>query len=120
MGYAILAVAAGIMSFEQIGMMLDHRRKQVGTKLVAHAMLNARTRKLEFMSAVLRESNVSAQKFFFYECGFRAGRIAEPLVGWFGTEDAVAMRRPAFLPPPAAGPLEHQSNSTAAGDWQCP
>ncbi|HUE69677.1 MAG TPA: hypothetical protein VMP01_02215, partial [Pirellulaceae bacterium] len=27
-----------------------------------------------------------------------AGRIAGPLVGWFGTEDAVAMRRPVVLP----------------------
>ncbi|HUE69686.1 MAG TPA: hypothetical protein VMP01_02260 [Pirellulaceae bacterium] len=44
----------------------------------------------------LRESNITAQKFF-YECGFRAGRIAGPLVRWFGTEDAVAMR-PAVLP----------------------
>jgi hypothetical protein len=62
-------------------------------------MLEARVRKCEFMSTVLRESNVPAQKFF-YECGFRAGRIAGPLVGWFGTEDAVAMRRPAALPMP--------------------
>jgi ribosomal protein S18 acetylase RimI-like enzyme len=96
-GYAILAVAAGVMSVERIGVMPDQRRTRVGTKLVAHAMLLARARKLDFMSTVLRESNVPAQNFF-YECGFRAGRIAGPLKGWFRTEDAVAMRRPVFLP----------------------
>jgi hypothetical protein len=50
-------------------------------------------------TTVLRESNVVAQKFF-YECAFVAGRVAGPLKGWFGTEDAVAMRRPAVLPVP--------------------
>ncbi len=60
-------------------------------------MLEARVRKLRFMSTVLRESNVAAQKFFG-ACGYRAGRIAGPLKGWFGTEDAVAMRRPVVLP----------------------
>jgi ribosomal protein S18 acetylase RimI-like enzyme len=116
-GYAILAVGGGNMSVERIGVMPDQRRRRVGTKLVAHAMLLARVRRLEFMSTVLRESNVAAQRFFF-ECGFRAGRIAGPLKGWFRSEDAVAMRRPAFLPPPTAGPLQHQSNHTAAGNWE--
>lgn len=60
-GYAILAIAAGIMSFERIGVMPDQRRRRVGTKLVAHAMLLARARKLDFMSTVLRESNLPAQ-----------------------------------------------------------
>ena len=96
-GYAILAIGGGNMSVERIGVMPDQRRRRVGTKLVAHAMLLARARKLDFMSTVLRESNVAAQRFF-HECGFRAGRIAGPLKGWFKTEDAVAMRRPAFLP----------------------
>ena len=98
-GYVILAVGGGNMSVERIGVFPDLRRKRVGTKLIAHAMLEARVRKCEFMSTVLRESNVPAQKFFF-ECGFRAGRIAGPLKGWFGTEDAVAMRRPVVLPMP--------------------
>ena len=96
-GYAILAVAAKIMAIERIGVFPDYRRRRVGTKLIAHAMLLARARRLEFMSTVLRESNVAAQKFF-YECGFRAGRMAGPLKGWFGIEDAVAMRRPVVLP----------------------
>lgn len=99
-GYAILAVGGGNMSVERIGVFPDHRRKRVGTKLIAHAMLTARARKLGFMSTVLRESNVAAQKFF-YECGFRAGRIAGPLKGCFGTEDAMAMRRPVVLPIPS-------------------
>src|SRR4030095_14472917 len=59
-GYAILAVGAGILSVERIGVMPDQRRRRVGTKLVTHAMLMARCRKLEFMATVLRESNVSA------------------------------------------------------------
>jgi ribosomal protein S18 acetylase RimI-like enzyme len=100
-GYAILATAAGVMSIERIGVMPNQRRRRVGTKLVAHAMLLARVRKLDLMSTVLRESNVAAQKFF-YECGFRAGRIAGPLKGWFGAEDAVAMRRPVVLPVPTS------------------
>jgi ribosomal protein S18 acetylase RimI-like enzyme len=98
-GYAILAVGGGNMSVERIGVFPDFRRHRVGTKLIAHAILLARTRKSEFMATVLRETNVPAQ-MFFYECGFRAGRIAGPLVGWFGTEDAVAMRRPVVLPAP--------------------
>ncbi|HUE71777.1 MAG TPA: N-acetyltransferase [Pirellulaceae bacterium] len=98
-GYAILAVGGGNMSVVRIGVFPDFRRHRVGTRLIAHAMLLARVRRLEFMSAVLRESNVAAQKFYF-GCGFLAGRIAGPLKGWFGDEDAVAMRRPVVLPMP--------------------
>ena len=98
-GYAILAAAAGILSFERIGVMSDQRRRRMGATLVAHALLMARARKLKFMSTVIRESNSDAQNFF-YECGFRAGRVAAPLVRWFGTEDAIAMRRPVELPMP--------------------
>jgi ribosomal protein S18 acetylase RimI-like enzyme len=101
-GYVILAVGGGNMSIERIGVFPDFRRRRVGTKLIAQALLEARIRKCEFMSTVLRESNVAAQRFF-YECAFRAGRIAGPLRGWFGTEDAVAMRRPVRLPAMAAG-----------------
>jgi ribosomal-protein-alanine N-acetyltransferase len=96
-GYAIIAVAAGIMGIERIGVFPDYRRRRVGTNLIAQALLEARARDLRFMSTIVRESNVAAQRFF-HECGFRAGRIAGPLKGWFGTEDAVAMRRPVFLP----------------------
>jgi ribosomal protein S18 acetylase RimI-like enzyme len=101
-GYAILAIGGGNVSVERIGVFSDYRRKRVGTKLIAHAMLLARVRRLEFMSTVLRESNVEARKFS-YECGLKAGRIAGPLIGWFGTEDAVAMRRPMVLPIQSSG-----------------
>lgn len=92
-GYAILAVDGGDMSIERIGVLPEYRRRRIGTKLVARAMLEARVRKVAFTAAMLRESNIAAQKFYF-ECGFRAGGIAGPLRNWFGTEDAVAMRRP--------------------------
>jgi ribosomal-protein-alanine N-acetyltransferase len=98
-GYTILAVGGGNMSIERIGVFPDYRRRRVGTKLIAHAMLEARVQNLEFMVAVLQESNVGAQQFFS-ECGFQAGRIVGPLKGWFGTEDGIAMRRPVVLPLP--------------------
>lgn len=60
-GYAILAVGGGNMSVERIGVIPEYRRKRVGTKLTAHAMLTARACILDFMSTVLRESNVAAQ-----------------------------------------------------------
>jgi len=100
-GYAILAIAAGVMSFERIGVMPDQRRRRVGTKLVAHAILLARVRMLDFMSTVLRESNVAAQQFF-HDCGFRADRITDELRGWFGSEDGVLMMRPVVLPVPTS------------------
>ena len=61
------------------------------------AILVGRARDLEFMVAVLRESNLAA-RHFFYACGFRAGRVVGPLKGWFCTEDGIAMRRPVDLP----------------------
>src|SRR5262245_27038050 len=60
-GYAILSVGGGNMAAERIGVFPNHRRKRIGTKLIAHAMLLARVRKLDYISTVLRESNVSAQ-----------------------------------------------------------
>jgi ribosomal protein S18 acetylase RimI-like enzyme len=96
-GYAILAVGGGNLSVEQIGVFLDHRRNRVATKLIAHALLVARVQKCEFMSTVMRESNVTAQRFF-HECGFRAGRITDELRGWFGDEDGVLKMRPVVLP----------------------
>jgi [ribosomal protein S18]-alanine N-acetyltransferase len=98
-GYAILAMGGGNMSIERIGVVPDQRRQRVGTKLIAMALLEGRRRDLEFVVVVLRETNVAAQRFF-HECGFRAGRIAGPLVGWFRTEDGVAMRRTVVLPIP--------------------
>ena len=98
-GYAILAIGDGNLSIERIGVIPDQRRQRIATKLIALALLEARSRALEFTVAVVRESNVAAQRFF-HECGFRAGRIEGPLRGWFGTEDGVAMRRPVVLPMP--------------------
>jgi hypothetical protein len=66
---------------------------------VAVAIVEGRVRRLEFMSTVLRESNVAAQKFF-YECGFRSGRIAGQRKCWFESEDAVATWPPVMLPMP--------------------
>lgn len=79
------------------GTVPDHRRKGVGTKLIAMAILEGRARSLEFMVTVLRESNLAAQHFF-HACGFQAGNVVGPLKGWFGSEGGIAMRRPVVLP----------------------
>ena len=101
-GYALLAIGGGNMSIERIGVIPNQRRHRVGTKLIALAILEASSRGLDFVVTVLRETNVAGQRFF-HECGFRAGRIAGPLRGWFGTEDAVALRRPVVLPIQSSG-----------------
>ena len=91
-GYALLTTGGGNMAIDRSGVLQEHRRKRVGTKLIAMAILESQARNLEFMVTVLRESNVAAQHFV-YACGFRAGKMAGPLKGWFGNEGGIGMRR---------------------------
>ena len=104
-GYALLLIGGGNLAIERMGVLPSHRRNRVGTKLVAMGILEGKARSLEFMVAVVRESNLVAQQFY-RACGFRAGRMTWPLKGWFGSEDAIAMRRPVELP------LHPSTNST--------
>ena len=85
------------MSIERIGVVSARLRQRAGAKLIALAILEGRKRDLKYAVTDLPESNVPAQHFF-RQCGFRAGRIAGPLLGWFGSATAVAMRRPVLLP----------------------
>ena len=56
-GYALLAIGGGSMSIEWVGVVPDQRRQRAGTNLVAAALMESRTRKLEFIVTILRESN---------------------------------------------------------------